>query len=106
MHVQSICLLAIVSLALAGCGGDDLDRYRLRGKVTFEGQPVAFGTIFFEPTASVGKVAPTVYLGFATGIMMPAMRGRLRASTLSWSGGVDQSKKHDRQRGHIYAKTL
>src|SRR5262249_38331323 len=57
-----LCSLAVLGLALAGCRGDGLKRYRIKGTVTFQGKPVEHGAIFFEPTASVGKIAPTVYL--------------------------------------------
>lgn len=44
---------------LPGCGGDGIKRHQVTGKVTFQGQPVEYGTIFFEPEASVGLIAPT-----------------------------------------------
>lgn len=36
-------------LALAGCGGDSIERTVVQGKVTFDGQPVAKGIILFVP---------------------------------------------------------
>jgi hypothetical protein len=40
--------LAVVSLA--GCsGGDQIDRYPIEGKVTFQGQPLEHGTVQFQP---------------------------------------------------------
>ena len=33
---------------IGGCGGDKLARYRVSGKVTFQGQPVERGEITFE----------------------------------------------------------
>jgi hypothetical protein len=36
-------------LALAGCGGDSIERTVVKGKVTFDGQPLATGTILFVP---------------------------------------------------------
>ena len=45
-------LLISGSLALVGCGGaveSGPPRFRLSGKVTFDGKPVPAGTIYFEP---------------------------------------------------------
>src|SRR5437667_4315762 len=43
----------LVSVMIFGCGtGDKIPRYRVSGKVTYQGQPVEEGTITFEdPTA-------------------------------------------------------
>src|SRR5262245_49966320 len=89
-----LCLLAAAGLALAGCGrGDGLTRHRVKGAVTFQGQPVAFGAIFFEPTASVGKIAPTVYLPVRDGKYDTADKGPVAGKYRVVVGGVDQSKQ-------------
>jgi hypothetical protein len=41
-----LAFLAVVWIG--GCGGDKLARYRVSGKVTFQGQPVQRGEITFE----------------------------------------------------------
>ena len=46
------CLL--LSL-VAGCGGSDRTLYHVEGTVTFDGQPVPAGIIFFEPDAAAGN---------------------------------------------------
>jgi hypothetical protein len=51
----------LVLLLLPGCG-EGFPRHRLSGKVTYQGKPVEYGTIVFEPEESIGKIAPT---GFA-----------------------------------------
>ena len=43
---------------LAGCGGPGDGRLPLQGKVTYGGQPVPFGTIYFDPDASKGNAGP------------------------------------------------
>jgi hypothetical protein len=87
-------VLAAVGLALAGCGrGDGLTRHRIKGTVTFAGQPVAFGAIFFEPTASVGKVAPTVYLPIRDGKYDTLDKGPVTGRYRVIVGGMDQSKQ-------------
>jgi hypothetical protein len=85
------CLLAVVCVAVAGCG-DDLKRQRVQGTVTFQGQPVEFGAVFFEPTASVGKVAPTVYLPIRNGKYDTGGQGPVAGKYRVVVGGMDKSK--------------
>lgn len=60
---RSLLAFAIlVSLTALGCGGDDLNRRNLRGKVTFKGEPVPYGTLSFRPDHKKGGSGPT---GFA-----------------------------------------
>jgi hypothetical protein len=49
----------LLALALAGCGPDHgLDLGRVRGKVTYKGEPVRYGTVFFVPDKSKGTEGP------------------------------------------------
>ena len=43
-------ILAVLIVAVVGCGSGDTgpQRYRVSGKVTFNGQPVPAGSIYFE----------------------------------------------------------
>ena len=53
------CVVAM----LAGCSrGKSIDRFPVAGTVTHDGRPVPRGSVWFEPTASVGRIAAT---GFA-----------------------------------------
>ena len=53
------CVVAM----LAGCSrGPSLERFPVAGTVTHDGRPVPRGSVWFEPTASVGTIAAT---GFA-----------------------------------------
>jgi hypothetical protein len=89
------CWLIIACLVSAGCGrGDSLKRYRVKGTVTFEGKPVEFGAIFFEPTESVGKLAPTVYLPVRNGKYDANGEGPVAGTYRVIVGGQDQSKRH------------
>jgi hypothetical protein len=51
--------------AAAGCGGDGT--YRVSGKVTFKGQPVPAGKIYFMPDGSKGNTGPTGYADIKDG---------------------------------------
>jgi hypothetical protein len=84
--------MAMLCLMLTGCGGDGLARHRIRGKVTFDSKPVESGAIFFEPTASVGKIAPTVYLPVRDGKYDAGSQGPVAGKYRVVVGGMDKSK--------------
>ncbi len=49
MYERPLLVLACVVL-LAGCGGEpEAERFDVKGTVTFDGQPVAYGTMTFIP---------------------------------------------------------
>ncbi len=86
--------VALIALAFTSCGsGDGLQRYRVRGTVTFQGKPVEFGAIFFEPTESVGKIAPTVYLPVRDGKYDANDKGPIAGKYRVVVGGMDQAKQ-------------
>ncbi|MEN1677993.1 MAG: hypothetical protein AAGJ46_00260 [Planctomycetota bacterium] len=57
-----LLLLVLLSVAV-GCGRSGVDRISLRGKVSYNGQPVPAGQVRFEPDAKRGGSGP---VGFAT----------------------------------------
>lgn len=59
--------LAGLAVASAGCGGEERERFPLSGMVTYEGKPVAMGSIRFEAEASVGNFAPVTHAPIADG---------------------------------------
>ncbi len=50
-----------------GCGSNGPTRYSLSGKVTYGGQPVAAGTMLFEPDTSQGNRGPGTFVEFTEG---------------------------------------
>lgn len=49
-------LFAVSAFLLSGCGGDGLPkRYKVSGKVSYKGQPVAKGTVSFYPVKTSGE---------------------------------------------------
>ena len=62
-------LLAACPLTLSvGCSSDNgLNLARVRGKVTFKGEPVKKGTVFFFPDSSKGTVGPSGVGGITDG---------------------------------------
>ncbi len=53
-----VALLALLTLA-SGCGpGHGMNLGRVKGSVTFEGEPVRYGFITFQPDADKGTVGP------------------------------------------------
>lgn len=66
--VASRLLLAITALLLlAGCGDSGPARYRYSGKVTFDGRPVPFGDIVFQPDVQAGSTGPSGYAKITNG---------------------------------------
>ena len=54
---------------LAGCSrGPSLERFPVAGTVTHDGRPVPRGSVWFEPTASVGRIAATGFAVIENGI--------------------------------------
>jgi hypothetical protein len=101
-----LCSLAVVLPVLAGCGGDGLDRHRVQGTVTFQGKPVEFGAIFFEPTESVGKVAPTVYLPVRDGKYDTHDEGPIAGRYRVVVGGMDKSRQRVDDDGITHTQQL
>jgi hypothetical protein len=59
---MAVAVLAII-WTTSGCGGNDHPSIHISGTATFDGQPIPFGQILFEPDASAGNSGPA---GFAT----------------------------------------
>ncbi|HWL07177.1 MAG TPA: hypothetical protein VNQ76_02075 [Planctomicrobium sp.] len=57
-------IVLLLTFLIAGCGGktENFDRVVVSGEITFNGQLVPHGSIWFEPDASIGAASPT---GFA-----------------------------------------
>ena len=55
-------------LLLAGCGEDGPPRIALWGKVTWKGQPVPRGVVYFGPTVSKGNSGPQGYALIRDGV--------------------------------------
>lgn len=60
--------LLAACLAGAGCAGDGVRRYRVTGKVTFDGEPVPAGTIYFNPDPAAGKDGPSGFAAIVDGM--------------------------------------
>jgi hypothetical protein len=56
-----------MALVLPGCGGEERPRYPVSGTVTYQGKPVAMGSIRFEAEASVGDFAPVCHAPISEG---------------------------------------
>ena len=91
--IANFLVLGSTVLAVGCGGGDGLDRYPIAGTVTFQGQPVASGAIFFEPTASVGQIAPTVYLAIKDGAYDAGDTGPVKGRYTVTVGGTDVSRE-------------
>jgi hypothetical protein len=93
LRAFNLCFVSAALLVAGGCGEKTLDRIRISGTVTYEGKPVEFGAIFFEPTESVGKIAPTVYLPVRGGKYDSEDNGPIKGKYRVTVGGMDKSKE-------------
>jgi len=59
--------LAVLALSLSALGCGDSKGYRFQGKVTFKGQPVAAGKIYFNPDGSKGNTGASGYADIKDG---------------------------------------
>lgn len=62
-RVAALSVIAVTSIGCGGGGGSDVERFRVSGTVTFKGEPIPAGTIYFEPNVTKGNKGP---LGIAT----------------------------------------
>ena len=60
LRVPAFTTAAGLALVLLGCGGKP-ERVRVSGRVTFQGNPVQYGNIVFEPDPSRGNRGPQGY---------------------------------------------
>ncbi len=58
---QKIFAVALLIVALSGCGRSGPTRIEISGTVTYCGEPIPVGRILFEPTLAAGQQAATGY---------------------------------------------
>jgi hypothetical protein len=63
-HAALVCP-ALIAFFAAGCGGEKV--HRVSGKITFNGNPVPSGMIYFMPDGSKGHTGPTGYANIKNG---------------------------------------
>jgi hypothetical protein len=64
---MTLAAVAGLALMLAGCG-DGTQRVRVSGQVTFQGKPVKYGNLVFEPDQSRGNRGPQGYARISDGM--------------------------------------
>jgi hypothetical protein len=70
---QRVAVATLAVCLLAGCGGED--GYDVSGKVTFQGNPVPAGQIYFTPDDSKGNSGATGYADIKDGEYDTAAEG-------------------------------
>lgn len=77
-NLSAVTLLCAI-LTLSGCGGSDGPvQYHLNGEITFDGKPVPFGRIEFEPDTTRGNTGGMGYAEIVDGkydTSLPGGRG-------------------------------
>ncbi|MEQ1825948.1 MAG: hypothetical protein ABL921_08365 [Pirellula sp.] len=102
-----VCAASVIAVLLLAPGcGDGLDRFRVRGTVTYEGKPVEAGMIFFEPTSSAGSIAPTTYLSIKAGKYDAGSEGPTKGKYRVTVGGFDRANEKKDGEGTVFTPSL
>jgi len=80
-RISTLCLVAAVvssCLPLSGCGGGESgpERYQVSGSVTFNGSPVPYGNVQFQPDLGKGNSGPAGYATIIDGKYSTADGGK------------------------------
>lgn len=89
-----------LALLTLGCGGDQ--GYRVSGKVTFKGQPIPVGKIYFNPDGSKGNTGPSGYANIKDGqydTSAEGGRGFVGGPVVISIEGFDPNTKGDKIKG-------
>jgi len=65
-RLTAVALVAVVAVALTGCGSDPLNAASVKGKVLLDGKPLTKGSVRFVPDKAKGNTAgvePTGVIG-------------------------------------------
>lgn len=57
----------VVAIVLAGCGKAGPVRYRVQGNVTYDGKPVTYGRVVFDPDVTKENTGPQGYAAIENG---------------------------------------
>jgi hypothetical protein len=89
----------LVAVALAGCGGgNDLERYRVHGTVSYDGKPLPYGRIVFEADASRGNQGPQGFALIENGVFdtdTNGGRGAIGGPHIARISGFDGNSTND-----------
>jgi hypothetical protein len=102
-------LAALLCAAALGCGGGN--SHRVSGKVTFKGQPIPAGMIYFMPDESKGNTGPTGYADIKDGeydTSAEGGQGIVGGPVIIAIEGIDPAAKPDKAdpSGEVTAKAL
>jgi hypothetical protein len=105
-RIGFLFIVAIVSLAMTGCGEDGPTRYQLTGAVTFDGKPVPRGYIVFTPDTAAGNPGPGTQVEivdgrFETGAKEGTIGGKHIASITGFDGQAYQDGPVTNPNGHL-----
>lgn len=99
----------MVCLLIAGCGGGR-DGFDISGKVTFDGQPVPAGKIYFNPDGSKGNSGASGFATIKDGAFDTAAEGgapHVGGAMIVAIEGMDPSEKtEDPESGEQIMKVL
>ena len=75
LRLPSAAVLAVAVAAVAGCGGEE-KLYTVSGTVTYNGNPIPKGLIFFDPDATKGGSGTQGFASILDGKFTTAEKGK------------------------------
>jgi hypothetical protein len=98
--------LLFVCTLITGCGGDK--SYRVSGRVTFKGEPIPAGKIYFVPDGARGNTGPTGYADISNGSYDTDSGGRGTAGgpVIVVIEGIDPDSKGSKEDPEVVARSL
>lgn len=100
-------LSALLACFVLGCGGDGT--YRVSGKVTFKGQPVPAGKVYFLPDTSKGNSGAIGYADIKDGAYdtsAPGGKGAPGGAVIIAVEGIDPAGPGAKAEPDVTAKVL
>lgn len=76
MYSLGLVVIVVLLVLPLGCGGNEVKRHNLSGKVTYRGEPVHNGMILFEPDGTKGNRGPQGYSSIVDGLYSTGDTGK------------------------------
>ncbi len=104
---SALCAATLVCV-LGGCGKDE--GFNVKGKVTFKGEPIPAGQIYFIPDGKKGNIGSSGYAIIKDGVYDTALPGgkgcSAGAMVVAIEGNDPNASSTDDSSGETLAKTL
>lgn len=105
--ITTICCSLAVVVSGSGCQKAGVTRYRVTGRVTYDGKDLPAGIIYFEPDSARGNRGATGYAAIVDGRFDTAVKGKGAiggAMIVRVNGHEKRANPHDESPGIVYVK--